>query len=76
MYVNDLGEEVTFTRFLENKMPYHVAIHRVEHIISRIVTANFRRSWVLNKWLNHSRFTPYYWRLKAVVFRADEVFIQ
>jgi len=75
-FESDLGETVIFVRLVENTMPYHVAIHRLEHFISRIVTANFRKSWVLNGLLNHSRFTPYYWMLKAKVFRADEVITQ
>lgn len=72
----ETGQLLRLFRYVENKQPYHIAIHRLEHFLSRILTANFRKSWVLNNLLNHSRFTPFYWRLKKIVFRADEIIIE
>lgn len=59
--------------------PYSNAICNVEKLLTKIVcypTRNMpkgHKSWVLNKYLNNSWFTKYYWRIKKFVFRSDMV---
>ncbi len=72
---------VTVIPHLElNKAPFHVAIHRLETILTRIVLYPTRnkpegeKSWFLNNFLNHSRFTPYYMRLKSLIFGSVMVY--